>query len=162
MSSRYFLDEQAVVLHALTQSSDACTAAELADITGLPIDEHIDPDGRAAPSVLGILELLEMSDQVQRGNSAWTLADAAPDNPAAPEHELTGGRIRALLALRDVPWPRTPRGLAQVANQPSGPLTGAVNWLVRNRREWVTPVPTWELVLADPPQTAAQPVHSED
>ncbi|ATL66786.1 hypothetical protein CRH09_11780 [Nocardia terpenica] len=143
------------MLHALTESPDACTAAELADLTGLPLDEHNDTEGHPVPSIMGILELLEMDGAVQRGSSAWTLTDAAPDDPAAPEHELTGGRIRVLLALREMAWPRTPRGLAQATNRADGPLTAAMNWLARNTKQWVGPVPTWELA----PRTSAQSEH---
>ncbi|KZM70741.1 MarR family transcriptional regulator [Nocardia terpenica] len=139
MGSRYFFDEQAAVLAALANSPDPCTAAELAHLTGLPVD------GRARPSVPAILALLEQDNMVRRGRPAWMLTKAAPANPAAGKHQLTGTEIRALLTMRDVPWPRTSHGLARATGGPYAPMTRAVHWLARHRPQWVESVPTWHL-----------------
>ncbi|KZM71134.1 MarR family transcriptional regulator [Nocardia terpenica] len=139
MGSRYFFDEQASVLAALANSPDPCTVAELAHLTGLPVD------GRARPSIPAILALLEKDSTVRRGQPAWMLTKAAPANPVAPEHWLTGTTIRALLAMRDVPWPRTSHGLARAIGGSYAPMTRAVHWLALHRPQWVESVPTWHL-----------------
>ncbi|ATL69693.1 hypothetical protein [Nocardia terpenica] len=138
VGSRYFFDEQAAVLAALVNSPDPCTAAELAHLTGLPAD------GRVGSSIPAILALLEKDNTVRRGKPAWTLTTAAPENPAAGEHRLTGTEIRALLTMRSVPWPRTSHGLARAVDSPYAPMTRAVNWLAFHRPQWVESVPTWE------------------
>lgn len=146
MSSRYFFDEQAAVLRTLTDAPDACTAAELAHLTGLPLTDASDIEGRAKPSIPAILQALQADGAVRLGESAWALTDAAPDNPAAAELKLTGNRIRALVAIGNAPWPRTPRGLAETTGATHSAMTAAVNWLVCHRSAWLCGATTWEPV----------------
>ncbi|KZM74307.1 hypothetical protein AWN90_24730 [Nocardia terpenica] len=119
------------MLRALTDAPDACTAAELAHLTGLPLTDASDIEGRAKPSIPAILEALQ---------------DAAPDNPAAAELKLTGNRIRALVAIGNAEWPRTPRGFAETTGTTRSAMTAAVNWLVYHRSAWLRDETTWEPV----------------
>ncbi|MEG8181626.1 MarR family transcriptional regulator [Nocardia terpenica] len=144
--SRYFFDEAAAVRYTLSTSPDACTAAELAHLTGLSLTDASDIKGCPQSSIPAILAELQADGVVRLGESAWVLSEVAPSNPAAAELKLTGNRIRALVAIGNAPWPRTPHGLADTVGVTRSAMTAAVNWLVHHRPAWLHGETTWEPV----------------